>query len=391
VHTRSPSDRKDISLALARGVHYVWGMTKQPPALPVIAPDEYLFPTVQQRADLLDWMQYRRTVYLWPDSSMGHVAISERLNNYTVEHATKRPSAEFAQKVLHPQTYPAGSGCRGRRYYWVYDTDYPCNGCPDCHNWCAGFHIGAFVWAAAVGGEHREIAGAVAAYQCLAAVGAVFARLQECLARIGRFFERAEQRWEELRKGCLYRVQGRRGNAKNHNGAVGECCWIGQDDWGRPRAGLRFPGQEKLAYFGTGSLVRVPTPPHVLAQQELDARERAAAKLAQQAAKEKLAAAPRYSGGRDGTAYVLRGEHRGQFGKVFWIGEDKRRGGVRLGIRPGVVKGTRGAGKRQSNVEPIWANAADCCDQNDEVGMVAWDALQRGDEAALNEVLEARV
>jgi hypothetical protein len=217
--------------------------------------------------------------------------------------------------------------------------------------------IGIFVWRAAHVEAHGAIYQGVAGYDMLARIGRQIAAIGAVPAAIATFVRAAVAIDAKPIKGYWYRVEGKRGKAKAHQGLEGECTWIGESSYAqeRPRgwrgnwngrtsttlrAAILPTGAEKPTYVPASSLTRIPTP----------------ASGADRTAKRDLAKAVRHvrpnyygrTGRKADVGYVVAGPHKGVTGQVFWtkiidvLGDDGRVG----------VKTSRDA-------EPLWIAARD--------------------------------
>lgn len=195
--------------------------------------------------------------------------------------------------------------------------------------------------------------------------------------------------------GFWFLITGKRGAAKSHNGRFGKCVWVGENDSGTVRLGLRINDEDGLVYVTATQCERIP-----MRADELFAEARAKTEAVVVAtaiaplrpkfgmpSTEKLRKYKK--AGLDGPmAYVVSGHHAGKSGRVFWSGPDKKTGeaDVRLGI------------KHQENgvVETLWVSAYDCdaspcvvvdAAERRDIERVAADMAMDGDVEAAREVL----
>lgn len=227
--------------------------------------------------------------------------------------------------------------------------------------------------------EHRAwVVAVTGALACLAVIGRAMNLVASMPGSIRAFAINAATLYHNVpSRGTSYRVTGKAGNAKHHQGKVGICKWIGESDFNeRPanwrghwrdnrkptvRIGLAVEGEAKLVYVPFGQVTRIADAPAVITAQ-----------LARQVVEVTLAEAnvrPRWTGtvpGRRGkkknttTAHVVSGRDRGAFGEVFWIGADRRTGeaDARLGIRC-------------ADGSTVWASVYDCRNEAPGAAMTA--------------------
>lgn len=261
----------------------------------------------------------------------------------------------------------AVNGMKVERFYCRMGQDYDC-GCNYCSH---GAYLAACErakeWDAATA-EHRiYVAAITGALKFLALIGRTMALVASMPTAIHQFACDAATAYHNVPcKGARYRVVGKAGNAKHHQGKVGVCTWIGESDFaprrvgwrGRQvdnrkptvRIGLTVEGEAKPVYVPFGQVERIHA-----------TTEEIAAKMELAIVKVTLAESgvrPRWTGklhrrkskkNPPPMAYVVSGRDRGASGTVFWLGSDKRTGeaDARLGIH-------------LATGEKIFASAYDC-------------------------------
>ena len=289
------------------------------------------------------------------------------------------------------------------RPYCRMGQDYDC-GCVYCsHSSYAAATAAAAEWNAETA-EHRAwVVTVTGALACLAVIGRAMNLVASMPGAIREFSINAATVYHNVpSKGTSYRVTGKAGNAKHHQGKVGVCKWIGEATYNnRPanwrghwqdnhkptvRIGLAVEGEAKLVYVPFKQVERIADAPAVIAAQ-----------LARQIIEVTLAEAnvlPRWTGTLPGrrskknpppVAHVVSGRDKGASGSVFWIGADKRTGeaDARLGIRC-------------ANGSTVWASVYDCrneaadttpADERAITESVAADAVQEGKLEKARELL----
>ena len=249
-----------------------------------------------------------------------------------------RTPAEI-ESYLKAARAPYSHGCGGRGWYWVYDTDYPCSGCPSCNALaCLGHCLATAGNLAATAELRASCEIALAAYTALRVIGNAIAAALSPGKAVQQFIEGAVSEWNTVRKGRYYQVEGKRGNAKKVHGAIGRCMGIyteervsryGSYSYGTTtKAALKIDGHEKLVYVTLGNLVPVVEPDDArVARQEHEAAK--AREAAVQAARP---AFPAHLAGKSGaTGRIIAGPFTGKTGKVFWHGV--KAGGARVGVK----------------------------------------------------------
>jgi hypothetical protein len=246
----------------------------------------------------------------------------------------------------------ATEGLTVKRHYCRMGQDYDCR-CNYCssHSYAVACEA-AKEWNAATA-EHRAwVASITGALKCLALVGRTMALVASMPLAIGTFASNAATAYHDVpSKGARYRVVGKAGNAKHHQGKVGVCTWIGESDYSRRpvnwrgryvdnskptvRVGLTVKGEAKSVFVPFGQVERI-----------LESQAETAAQIERAIVKITLAESgvrPRWTGTLPARkskknpppmAYVVSGRDRGVSGTVFWIGADKRTGeaDARIGI-----------------------------------------------------------
>lgn len=324
----------------------------------------------RERHILLGFEDYG--LQLWADSAPSEAQVAR---------VTAPPSYAEVRRALGPVA--RREVCRGGTVQVMSDIWESCHGCCGC----AGVHttgyraaysghrdridasaaasaqfeacraVGIFVWRTSCLAAHAQLYQSVAGFEALAQVGRAVTAIAAVGYAIGAFVRGAVAEWNSVRKGRWYRVEGKRGKAKAHQGALGECVWIGESSYvqerpagwrgtwrGRTsttlRAGILPIGAEKPIYVPTSSLAPATAP----AEGEVRAEKRARAKA-------ERGVRPNFygrTGRKADVGYVVGGPHRGVQGQVFWskildvLGEDGR-----VGI------------KTSKDAEPMWIGARD--------------------------------
>jgi len=247
--------------------------------------------------------------------------------------------------VFAPGHGPA-YGCGGSRYYWHFDTEYPCGGCHACvPEGKAAYFVGLFIYRAA---HFAAVSASASAYGALAAVGKAVAAAAAPGAGVGAFVTGAIAVWNEHTKGAWYEVTGKRGTAKAHFGKVGECVWVGERGFTKyghtsysVRVGIKPLGASEALFVPASCVTRVLPPAEALPA--IAAKEAA---VAEKAARTPLAA------GKGSIVTVAFGPCAGAIGRVFWVGSGK--GGPRFGLDPDLDR------KKGRCPSPLWVDARDC-------------------------------
>lgn len=243
---------------------------------------------------------------------------------------------------------PSNRDCFGGTCYdSLWDRHYKCRGCRNCPDAVRAAHgVGAFVHGMASLGDVDALRG----LRGLESVGrAVAAALSPGLA-LTRMIAGAVELWNQVLKGRWYRISGKRGNAKNHCGKVGQVAWIGEIErrsqygtWSygsTTRVGLRVAGEEKLVYVSAPNLEPVAEPTSArAAREEVEARKEE--KKARDSVRPTFPAAlvlrgksKNQSRRAASVGCIVAGPHSGKRGEVFWMG-DRTGKGLRVGVRIG--------------------------------------------------------
>lgn len=259
---------------------------------------------------------------------------------------TAVPSCDEALRALGPVA--RRTCCRGGTVQLMSDDWGDCGGCCEC----AGVHtagyrlayaagrepaaralfeacrgVGIFVWRASQIDAHTALYQSLRGYEALAAIGTAIARIAAVGIAVTAFLRAASQLSRVPTKGYWYKVDGKRGKARAHQGVEGECVWIGENtyvqerpgNWrgtwnGRAsttiRVGLLPLGAEKPIYVPASCIVRAKMP-----------AEAAVRKAARDLGRAQRKVRPNYYGrtGKKGDrGCVVAGEHKGKVGRVFW-------------------------------------------------------------------------
>ena len=242
--------------------------------------------------------------------------------------------------------------------------------------------VGIFMWRAAQLDAHTALYRSVAGFAALAEIGRQIGEIAKIGYAISAFVRGAIAAWNTVVKGRWYRVEGKRGKAKAHHGALGECVWIGESSYvqerpagwrgnwrGRTsttlRAGILPLGADKAIYVPTSSLVPAKAPTAGIDRSEKRAR-----------AKAERAVRPNYygrTGKKADVGYVVSGSHKGTQGQVFWskihdvLGEDGR-----VGV------------KTSKDAEPMWIGARDVVGPAKRFAEFAKFEIERRDDDPLS-------
>lgn len=321
-----------------------------------------------------------------------HIERNGRISDYLLERLTEEVPAEVvARDIELPDPPNMASGCGGKGYHWVYDTDYPCSGCYACRAHrdpmvIVAWWVGVMVWALATSRVRADLRQGVRGMQALASIGAVFGAIGDTLNGPSTFLCAMVQEWNTVRVGRWYRVTGKRGKAKGHHGAEGEVMRLEHaagryGSVGTLRAALKLPGESKWAWVPASTL----EPAH-------EPEERVRAKRAEEEIATVRAARPPYAGSKGDIAYIVDGPSAGKHGTVIWTGTGK--GGVaRVGVKIGPAK-----------EDVAWADALDVsasladataviAGPGTEVDAALIDAVAGGDDEArlaLGDLAEVR-